>query len=77
MVARKKSLRYIKNKFTQNQKVLAFLSLMRKITQLQKNDKKFYIYFYYCLSNQCKCGAAVESQIGKLEIAGSILTCAV
>jgi hypothetical protein len=45
MLARKKSLRYINNKFTLNQKVLALLSLMRKITQLQKNGKK-YLYLF-------------------------------
>jgi hypothetical protein len=44
MLARKKSLRYINNKFTLNQKVLALLSLMQKITQLQKNGK-IYLYF--------------------------------
>jgi hypothetical protein len=31
---------YCKTKFTLNQKVLALLSLMRKIMQLQENDKK-------------------------------------
>jgi hypothetical protein len=45
MLARKKSSRYITNKFTLNQKVLALLSLMRKIMQLQKNGKKYLFVF--------------------------------
>ncbi len=40
-----KSLRYINNKFTLNQKVLALLSLMRKITQLEKNNQKYLYQF--------------------------------
>jgi hypothetical protein len=77
MLARKQSLRYINNKIMLNQKVLALLSLMRKITLLQKNGKNMYIFLNYYWSHKCECGAAVESQIGKLEIAGSIPTSAV
>ena len=77
MLARKKSSRYINNKFTLIQKVLALLSLMRKITQLQKNSKKIYIYFNYCSVYMWKYGAVVESQTGYLEIAGSSPICAV
>jgi hypothetical protein len=39
MLVRKKSSRYIINKFTLNQQILALLSLMRKITQIQKMTK--------------------------------------
>jgi hypothetical protein len=74
MLARKKSLRFINNKFTLNQRILALLSLMRKITQIQKNGKK---YFKSCLLNKRKYGAVVESQTGNPEIAGSSPTCAV
>ncbi len=50
---------------------------MRKITQLQEMAKNAYVYFNYCSIHKCQYGAAVESQIGKLEIAGSILISAV
>ncbi len=43
MLARKKSLRLNKNKITLIHKILALLSLMRKITQIQKNGKKIFI----------------------------------
>jgi hypothetical protein len=76
MLARKKLLRYKNNKFTLHQKVIALLSLMRKITQLQKMAKNIYINLYYCFTVKCKCGAVVELQTGMLENAGSIPTCA-
>jgi hypothetical protein len=62
MLARKKLLRYINNKFTLNQKVLALLSLMRKITQLQKNGKNFYITFNSCQYHICKCGPVIVTE---------------
>ena len=77
MFAQKKLSRYINNKFTLNQQVLALLSLMRKIMQLQKKGQKIYIYFNYCQFHMCKCGTAVKSQSGSSEIAGSSPTCAV
>jgi hypothetical protein len=42
MLARKKSSRCINNKFTFNWQILALLSLMQKILQLQKNGKKYF-----------------------------------
>jgi hypothetical protein len=77
MWARKKSSRFINKKFTLNQKVLALLSLTRKIMPLHKNGKKIYMYFNYCICHMCKCGAAVESQVGIPEIAGWSPTCVV
>ncbi len=51
MLARKKSLRFINNKFTLNQRILALLSLKRKITQIQKNGKKYlYVFKFLCVS---------------------------
>ncbi len=40
MLARKKSSRFIYNKFTSNLKILALLSMMRKITLEVKFDEK-------------------------------------
>jgi hypothetical protein len=77
MLARKKSSRCIYNKFTLNWQILALLLLMRKITQLQKNGKTKFMYFHYCSIHKCKCGAAVESQIGSPEIAGLGPTCVI
>ncbi len=49
MLARKTSSRYINNKFTfKHCKVLALLSLMRKITQLQKNGMACQTEYYVC-----------------------------
>jgi hypothetical protein len=45
MLAQKKSSRYISNKFTLNQQIWTLLSLMRKITQLQKNGKNYFYVF--------------------------------
>jgi hypothetical protein len=41
MLARKKSSRFICNKFTSNLKILALLLMMRKITLEVKFDEKF------------------------------------
>jgi hypothetical protein len=40
MLAREKSSRFIKNKFTSNLKILALLLLMRKIMLVVKYDEK-------------------------------------
>ncbi len=49
---------------------------MRKITLIQKTGKKYVYFINYYHSRKCECGAAVESQTGKPEIAGSIPTSA-
>ncbi len=41
MLARKKSSRFIKNKFMSNLKIFALLLLMRKITLVVKFDEKY------------------------------------
>jgi hypothetical protein len=38
---------FMRYKFTLNWKIVAVLFLMRKITQLQKNGKNYYLYFNY------------------------------
>ena len=78
MLARKKALRFINNKFTLNQQILALLLLMRKISQLQKKWQKIFLSILYILYLcKCKCGAGVESLTGSPKIAGSSLTCVV
>ncbi len=49
MLAWKKASRYTGNKFTLNWKIYVLLLLMWKITQLQKNGKKMYLNFNYCI----------------------------
>ncbi len=67
MLARKKSSRYIRYKFTLNWKILALLLLMRKFTQFQKNIKKYLFVMY---------DPAVEYWVRILEIAKTIPICA-
>jgi hypothetical protein len=70
-MARKKSSRFITNKFTSNLKIFALLLMMRNITLVVKFD----IVPQFSFQDKCKCGALVEYQIGISEGPGSSPAC--
>jgi hypothetical protein len=74
MLARKKSSRFVNNKFTLNWKIFALLLRMRKITLVVKT-KSMYILPYFGFLCKCKCGALVEYQVGDPEAPGSTPAC--
>ncbi len=68
---RKKSSRFITNKFTSNLRIFALLLMMQNITLGEKFDEKCVHGSTIWNYNKCKCGTVVEFSVGDPEVLGS------
>ncbi len=72
---RKKSSRFITNKFTSNLRIFALLLMMRNITLVEKFDEKCVDGLTIWNLGKFKCGAVVEYWVGDPEVIRSSPAC--